>query len=292
MKNLFLTLICLFALSFPALAQIEGYVEENVNNDAYVVPADEAVRQKLDQWQDLKFGVLFHWGIYATTGVIESWSLVSQDIDWQYKARVAAGMDYDTYKKWYFSLKDVFNPIHFDPQQWADVMEDAGIRYMLFTTKHHDGFCMYDSKLTDFSITHGAFRNNPQSDVYKHVLDAFRDKNMMVGAYFSKPDWHCQWFWNPLFSTGQSMHQNYDISKHPDWWRNFCDFACGQIDEITGNYGPIDIVWLDGGLRCEAIGIDKAIEAARERTPGLICVDRSQHGPYENYRTPEREIPA
>lgn len=82
-------------------------------------------------------------------------------------------------------------------------MQDAGIKYMIFTTKHHDGFCTFDSKYTDFSIAHGAFKNNPRKNVAYHVFDAFRKKGFMIGCYFSKPDWHCEWFWNPYFATPQ-----------------------------------------------------------------------------------------
>ena len=70
-------------------------------------------------------------------------------------------------------------------------MQDAGIKYMIFTTKHHDGFCTFDSKYTDFSIAHGAFKDNPRKNVAYHVFDAFRKKGFMMGCYFSKPDWHC-----------------------------------------------------------------------------------------------------
>ena len=71
-------------------------------------------------------------------------------------------------------------------------MQDAGIKYVIFTTKHHDGFCMFDSKYTDFSIAHGAFKDDPRRDVARHVFDAFRQKDFMIGCYFSKPDWHCE----------------------------------------------------------------------------------------------------
>ena len=100
-------------------------------------------------------------------------------------------MTYQQYKDWYWGQADKFNPTKFNPDQWATVMKDAGMRYMIFTTKHHDGFCMFDSRYTDFSIAHHAFKDNPQKDVLKYVLEAFRKQNFMIGTYFSKPDWHC-----------------------------------------------------------------------------------------------------
>lgn len=81
-------------------------------------------------------------------------------------------------------MKDSLNPVNFNPEQWAEVMQDAGMKYMIFTTKHHDGFCTFDSKYTDFSIANGPFKNNPRKDVAFHVFDAFRKKGFMMGCYF------------------------------------------------------------------------------------------------------------
>ena len=78
-------------------------------------------------------------------------------------------MDYDQWKKWYWDLKQVFNPVLFNPDDWAEIMEDAGMKYMIFTSKHHDGFCMFDSKYTDFSIAQWAFKDNPRRDVARYV---------------------------------------------------------------------------------------------------------------------------
>lgn len=139
--------------------QVEGFVHQQSEEAGYVWPDDRLVLDKLEKWQDQKFGVLFHWGLYSVPGIVESWSICSEDVDWISRKN---GMPYDEYKKWYFGLKDQLNPVHFNPEQWADVMQDAGIKYMIFTTKHHDGFCTFDSKYTDFSISHGAFKNNPR----------------------------------------------------------------------------------------------------------------------------------
>lgn len=154
-------------------------------------------------------------------------------------------------------------------------MQDAGIKYVIFTTKHHDGFCMFDSKYTDFSIAHGAFKDDPRRDVARHVFDAFRQKDFMIGCYFSKPDWHCEWFWNPYFATPNRM-QNYKRERHPDWWQNYVRFTQNQLDELMTNYGSFDILWLDGGwITGGEIGLDGILKKARQQHPGLIAVDRS-----------------
>ena len=134
----------------------------------------------------------------------------------------------------------------FAPEQWAHVMKDAGMKYMIFTTKHHDGFCMFDSDYTDFTIADGPFAGDPRSDVALHVFDAFRKEGFMTGFYFSKPDWHCKWYWNPYFATPRRI-QNYNIEKHPDWWRNYVEFTQNQLRELMTRYGRCDILWLDGG---------------------------------------------
>lgn len=135
----------------------------------------------------------------------------------------------------------------FAPEQWAHVMKDAGMKYMIFTTKHHDGFCMFDSDYTDFTIADGPFAGDPRSDVALHVFDAFRKEGFMTGFYFSKPDWHCKWYWNPYFATPRRI-QNYNIEKHPDWWRNYVEFTQNQLRELMTRYGRCDILWLDGGM--------------------------------------------
>ena len=255
--------------------------------DGYQWPSDKAVLEKLDRWQDLKFGVLMHWGIYSVPGIIESWSICNED--W---IKRPEGSVYEDYKRWYWGLSDEFNPVKFNPEQWAEVFSRAGMKYMIFTTKHHDGFCMFDSQYSDYGIAHGPFKDNPKKDVAKYVFEAFRDKGFMTGAYFSKPDWHHQGFWNSYYAT-PNRHPNYDVKKHPDWWQSYVEYTQNQLRELTGGrYGKLDILWLDGGwITGDAVGINEILPKARMTSPGLICVDRTIKGPNENYQTPEQSIP-
>lgn len=268
-----------------ALAQERGDIA--APSDGYVWPAEPEVLEKLQHWQDLKFGVLLHWGIYATQGIIESWSICNED--W---VRRPEGSVYEDYKQWYWGLAKEFDPVDFNPDQWAGVFAEAGMKYMIFTTKHHDGFCMFDTGYTDFSIAKGPFADNPKKDVARHVFDAFRNKDFMVGAYFSKPDWHHHGFWNPYYAT-PDRHPNYKREQHPDWWGSYVDFTRNQLLELTGGeYGNIDILWLDGNwVTGEEIGLDEILRQARSVCPGMLSVDRTLHGPNENYQTPEQTIP-
>lgn len=273
---------------FARAQEVGQSIPEEIGNNGYVWPTDPAVLDKLDRWQDLKFGVIFHWGLYAVPGIVESWSICSEDEDWISRDTT---LTYDEYKRWYFALKDQFNPTKFDPNQWSSVMRDAGMKYMVFTTKHHDGFCMFDSRHTDFTIAQGPFRDNPKRDVAAHVFEAFRNEGFMVGAYFSKPDWHYPSYWHPYFATPNRKH-NYKKENHPTWWADYQAYTQKHLREITTFYGDLDILWLDGGwVSGDEVGLDELLLEARERHLGLISVDRSIRGKNENYQTPERQIP-
>lgn len=267
--------------------EAQSFVHQQSNTEDYVWPTDPQVLTKLKHWQDQKFGVLMHWGLYSVPGVVESWSICSED--WIVRERKPT---YEEDKAWYWSQKDSLNPVNFDPSKWADVMKKAGMKYMIFTTKHHDGFCMFDTKYTDFSIAHGPFGKDPRHNIAKEVFDAYRNKGFMIGCYFSKPDWHSKWFWNPYYAT-PNRRINYKKQQHPDWWQNYRKFTQNQLNELTTDYGNIDILWLDGGwITGEEIGLDTILVDARKRNPGMISVDRTIRGKNENYQTPEQGIPA
>ena len=267
--------------------EAQSFVHQQSNTEDYVWPTDPQVLTKLKHWQDQKFGVLMHWGLYSVPGVVESWSICSED--WIVRERKPT---YEEDKAWYWSQKDSLNPVNFDPSKWADVMKKAGMKYMIFTTKHHDGFCMFDTKYTDFSIAHGPFGKDPRHNIAKEVFDAYRNKGFMIGCYFSKPDWHCKWFWNPYYAT-PNRRINYKKQQHPDWWQNYRKFTQNQLNELTTDYGNIDILWLDGGwITGDEIGLDTILVDARKCNPGMISVDRTIRGKNENYQTPEQGIPA
>jgi alpha-L-fucosidase len=284
-KKIICGLTALFFTS-PVFAQGDVYQKSK----AYQWPADPLVVQKLKKWQDQKFGVLMHWGLYAVPGIVESWSIC--DEDWISRDTTRT---YQQYKDWYWGLCEKFNPVKFNPAQWASVFKDAGMKYMIFTTKHHDGFCMFDSKYTDFNIARHAFKDNPKRDILKYVLQAFRDEGFMTGEYFSKPDWHSQDYWWDVYPTKNGRNVNYDIKKWPWRWDAFKKYTYNQMEEILSRYGNVDILWLDGGWVCKEnnqdIDMPEIAAMARHYQPGLIIVDRTVHGPYENYQTPERTIP-
>jgi len=183
---------------------------------------DRLVSQRLEWFRDQKLGLMMHWGPYCQWGIVESWSLCSEDEPWCTRHID----DYVEYRRQYEALKTTFNPQKFDPERWAQAAREAGMRYVVFTTKHHDGFCMYDTRETDYKITDPdcAFHSYPRADVTQAIFEAFRGKGFGIGVYFSKPDWHSPDYWAPEWAT-PDRNVNYDTAKYPERWQRFRDFT-------------------------------------------------------------------
>ncbi len=286
----------------------------------YFPDPDTTIQRRLEEWQDFKFGLLMHWGTYSQWNIVESWSICPEDLSWATGARKKDyGNDYNDYRKSYENLKTTFNPVKFDPGKWADCAKAAGMKYVIFTTKHHDGFCMWDTKLTDYKVTDAAcpFSANPHSNIAQEVFSAFRERGFWTGAYFSKPDWHSDFYWWKKFPP-VDRNANYSIAKYPEQWQKFVNYTHNQLLELTGgDYGKIDILWLDGGWvrkktneeveetltevyegsrwarnpQSQDIDMPSLVKKVRAKQNDLIVVDRDVPGPYQNYLTPEQQIP-
>lgn len=285
----------------------------------YFPDPDTAIQRRLEEWKDLKFGLLMHWGTYSQWGIVESWSICPEDLGWATGARKKGIADnYNDYVKAYEKLQTTFNPTLFNPEKWAAAAKDAGMKYMVFTTKHHDGFCMFDSKYTQYKITgkNTPFSNNPRSNIAKEIFSAFRKENFWVGAYFSKPDWHSDYYWWKQFPPSD-RNCNYSIQKIPDRWKQFTEYTHNQLNELASDYGKIDILWLDGGWvrkktdeeitkelaevydgsrwarnpQSQDIDMPRLVKEVRAKQPKLIVVDRAVVGEQQNYLTPEQHIP-
>lgn len=174
-------------------------VSQGVHNysaaEMYVRPTDPAVLQQLEWFRDQKLALMMHFGLYCQPGMVASWALSDKDSDWS--RHQVNWTDGETFKKQYFSLNRSFNPVRFQPEEWAQMAEDCGFRYLLLTTKHHDGFCLWDTKYTDYKTTAEdcPFHEHKNADIVKSMFDAFRAKGIGIGAYFSKADWHCPDYW-------------------------------------------------------------------------------------------------
>ncbi len=314
---------CLSKAIFCLFLLLTGFGKLLAQEDERYVPeTNPEALAHIKEWQNIKFGLLMHWGTYSQWGIVESWSICPEEYDWCERKMGGNPNDYKTYVKEYEALKTTFNPTKFNPDLWAKAAKNAGMKYVVFTTKHHDGFCMFDSKYTNYKVTDSAcaFSSNPRSNIAKEVFNAFRKEGMWTGAYFSKPDWHSPYYWDPKYPP-RDRNVNYEPEANKEQWEKYINYTHNQILELMTDYGKMDILWLDGGwvekssaknishwyeerlknnsngyikhrMVNQDIRMDELVEKVRTKQPGLIVVDRAVYGKNQNYLTPENRVPA
>jgi alpha-L-fucosidase len=186
---------------------------------------ERAEAQRTEWFRDAKFGMFVHWGPYSLASVEASWPIMRPE---------PGGISQDEYA----NLYKRFNPTQFDPAAWVGLAQEAGQRYMVFTTKHHDGFCMFDSSLTDYKIT-----NTPYAkDVTAMLARAAHEANMPIGFYYSPPDMH-----NPNFrDTTKLVKDSWHGDPQRLQWADYLDYMAGQLHELLTRYGPVVLIWFDG----------------------------------------------
>ncbi len=267
--------------------------------DEYVRPQDPLIQERLEWFQDQKLALMMHFGLYSQLGICESWPLSNEDAEWSREA-ICWEDDAEVFRQQYVSLNRSFNPVCIEPEKWADMAARNGFKYLIFTTKHHDGFCMFDTKLTDYKVTSPdcPFHTHKYANIVKSVFDAFREKGIAIAAYFSKPDWHCPWYWaeGQELPVGHWRNPTYDPAEKPELWEKYIQFTHGQIMELMQDYGRIDVLWLDGGQVAPQNGQDirlsEVVKEARKIQPWLLTADRTVGGENENYITPEQSVPS
>jgi len=186
---------------------------------------------KTEVFRDAGFGLFIHWGPNSQVGTEISWPLFNAS---------------DDYIRKYYALAETFNPTAFDPAEWARLAKLAGMEYVVFTAKHHDGFCMFDTELSDFKITRTPYGR----DIAALVADAFRKEGFLVGFYYSPGDFRYQW------ETGKRTGHIYEPDfESPALFgpkrKSFVDYERGQIEELLTGYGDIFMLWFDG--KCEPL---------------------------------------
>ncbi|HJB89947.1 MAG TPA: alpha-L-fucosidase [Candidatus Eisenbergiella merdigallinarum] len=272
---------------------VHGYTQE----DRYVPPKEKEVQEHLKWFMGLKLGFMMHWAPGCQIGTLESWPLSDQDGSWS-QADVD-WTDIETFKQQYIDANKTFNPVRFRPDHMAELAKECGFQYLLFTTKHHDGFCMFDTQTTDYKITDPScpFHSSPYADVTRCLYDEFRKRGMAISVYFSKPDWHSDDYWHRAFGPAPTRNVNYSVEEHPDLWERFVSYTHAQLEELGTRYGKIDCLWLDGGwVNPDNLGQDirlgEIVGKLRSTTqPHLIVCDRTAGGEFENIVTPEKQLP-
>ena len=207
-----------------------------------------------------RFGMFVHWGLYALTGVHE-------------QVMACNDLSHAEYER----LIDSFEPVEYDPEEWVLLAKQAGMTYLCFTVKHHDGFCMWDTKYTDYSIMHTPYGK----DALRMLADACHKHGMKLSLYYSNPDWHHEHAYNPL-STHQWKAKNpaaSDLACYREYIKN-------QLRELLSNYGEIYSFFWDIPPKYEDASMNALI---RELQPGILINDRG----YDrgDFATPERNVP-
>ncbi|RLE09818.1 alpha-L-fucosidase, partial [Candidatus Aerophobetes bacterium] len=217
----------------------------------------EAHEKRMAWWRRAKFGMFIHWGVYSIPARGE-WVM--------YQERIPK----DEYRK----LADEFNPEKYNPEEWVKLAKKAGMRYMVLTTRHHDGFSLFDSKVSDFT----APRTACGRDLIREYVDACRKHDMRVGFYYSLLDWR----YDAYFSGPK---------KDPSGWKELVEYVHAQVRELMTNYGRIDVLFYDGGwpYTAEDWESEKLNKMVRALQPQIIINNRSQLP--EDYETPEQYIP-
>jgi alpha-L-fucosidase len=225
-------------------------------------PAIKAQEKHPDiQWfRDAKFGLFIHWGLYAELGGVYKGKNYYGSGEWiMHQARIPAAE--------YAMLAKDFNPVDFNADEWAQLAKDAGIRYLVITAKHHEGFSMFDSKVSDFNIV----KASPYGkDPMKALSEATRKRGIKFGFYYSQYlDWH-----EP---NGGGNDWDFDESKK-DYLLYYRDKSIPQLKELLTNYGPLGIVWFDmpGGLTREQT--QKMIDSLRRLQPNALFSSRVGQG--------------
>lgn len=226
--------------------------------------AEEMTReQRIEWWRDARFGMFIHWGLYAIPA--GTWKDKVHETGYSEWIMYAEKIPVAEYSK----LAGQFNPVNFDAAEWADVAKKAGMKYVVLTAKHHDGFSMYDSKHTDYDIVDATpFKR----DVTRELADAFRAKGMRFGCYYSVDrDWHRPQ--GPGNRYNQTNTWDYPDSKREDFDRYFAEFAQPQVEELITRY-PVDLLWFDGIEMKNDAQVDSLYQMIREKRPDCIINSR------------------
>jgi len=247
MKMVSFFLLALLAFQSTASAQLK-------------VETPEQKSKRMSWWTDSRFGMFIHWGLYALPARHE----------W---VKNAERMTNEQYQKYF----EEFNPDLYNPKEWAKMAKEAGMKYVVLTAKHHEGFCLFDSKFTDYKSTNTPFGK----DIIREYVDALRAEGLKVGFYYSLIDWHHPDYTidsnHPQRQQSDSayvrLNKGRDMSKYREYLKN-------QVRELLTNYGEISVIWFDfsfpgkNGKDHNDWGSEDLLKMVRTLQPGIIIDDR------------------
>ncbi|HHX68406.1 MAG: alpha-L-fucosidase [Miniphocaeibacter sp.] len=246
----------------------------------------EEYNKRMSWYVDARFGMFIHWGLYA----------IPARGEWGRSYEELSNEDYQKYF-------DEFNPVDYNPKAWAKAAKDAGMKYVVLTAKHHDGFCLFDSKYTEYKSTNTKLGR----DIVKDFVEAVRAEGLKVGLYFTLIDW----YHNDYPSLNDRIHpmrNNEEYNKREIDFDNYLDYMHKQVEEICTNYGKLDLLWFDfsyDNMRGEVWRGTELMNMVRKLQPDVIIDNRLEvsgegYGslaegnptPYHgDFVTPEQMIP-
>ena len=254
MKKIFLNGLLACALILP-IGPIQAQIPTPHAAAHSWPPPDPAA---VAHWQSLRFGMFIHWGPVSLTGHEIGWSRGSE-----------------TPTEVYDNLYKQFNPTNFNADEWVSIAKAAGMKYIVLTTKHHDGFCLWDTKLTDYNIMHTPFHR----DVVRELAAACKKRGIEFGAYYSVTDWYDQ-NWPVTSPAGKVKREKSDLDAYEKYLQ-------GQISELITNYGPLITIWNDVSAMYGKRGA-ATIQLVRQLQPDILIKNRTGDG--GDYDTPEQKI--
>lgn len=228
--------------------------------NSYKKETQEEKSKRMEWWTNARFGMFIHWGLYALPARHE----------W---VKNHERMTNEQYQKYF----EEYNPDLYNPKEWARMAKEAGMKYVVLTAKHHEGFCNFDSKFTDYKSTNTPFGR----DVVREYVDAFRAEGIKVGFYYSLIDWHHPDYTidrnHPLRQESDSayarLNKGRDMAKYREYMKN-------QVRELLTNYGEISVIWFDfsfpgkNGKGRDDWGSEELLKLVRSLQPNIIVDDR------------------
>ncbi|HNW57337.1 MAG TPA: alpha-L-fucosidase [Bacteroidales bacterium] len=238
------------------------------NGQTTYTPSPENLKSR-EWFQNARLGLFIHWGVYSVLGDGE-WVMNTQQID----------------KETYQKLPAFFNPVNYDPKEWVSMAKAAGMKYIVITSKHHDGFAMFDSKLTDWDIVD---RTPYKKDVLKMLAEECRKQGIKLFFYHSHLDWYQENYF-PLGRTGHSSGR----PAAGDWYK-YLDYMDGQLTELLTNYGEIGGIWFDGFWdKLDADWrLEKTYSLIHKLQPGCLVGNNHHLAPFpgEDFQMFEKDLP-
>ena len=221
-------------------------------------------------YREAKFGMFIHWGPYSLASVEASWPIMRPS------------KEFAITEEKYRSLPQQFNPTAFDANAWVALAKSAHQRYMVFTTKHHDGFCMFDSAYTDYKITNTPYKK----DIVAQLAEACHREKMPIGFYYSPPDMH-----HPAFrDTSQLASKNWNGEPERAVWPTYLDYMELQLRELLTRYGDVALIWFDGLYNQRKFDGERMHRSILELQPQTLINNRI--GIPGDFETPEQFLPA